>query len=228
MIRSRELIEKGYWDMNSTDYTVFIIDDNPVVCHALRSLFESVDFNVKTYHDAHVFLDNQEYKKAGCLIADVRMPFMSGLQLLERLKILKSNLPVIMITGHGDVQMAVRAMKLGAVDFILKPFNDQLLLELVQSYIQKEVKTRELSELDMMEGMSNMLHQLSEREKQVLDLIAEGNLNKEIAHTLFISVSTVEVHRASIMRKLHVKSLAQLLRMYIKYQVHLESLMEIN
>lgn len=214
--------------MNSTDYTVFIIDDNPVVCHALRSLFESVDFNVKTYHDAHVFLDNQEYKKAGCLIADVRMPFMSGLQLLERLKILKSNLPVIMITGHGDVQMAVRAMKLGAVDFILKPFNDQLLLELVQSYIQKEVKTRELSELDMMEGMSNMLHQLSEREKQVLDLIAEGNLNKEIAHTLFISVSTVEVHRASIMRKLHVKSLAQLLRMYIKYQVHLESLMEIN
>lgn len=208
--------------MKVTDETVFIIDDDLSVCNALCCLFETVNFNVKAYNNAHAFLENQDYLKEGCLIVDVRMPFMSGLQLVEQLSILKSTMPVIMITGYGDVQMAVRAMKLGAVDFILKPFNEQELLESVQHNIHKEVKESALAKQNKIESIGNKLKKLSEREGQVLELIAEGKLNKEIAHILFISMSTVEVHRANIMRKMQVKNLAQLLKLYIEYQIYSE------
>lgn len=208
--------------MKTGDETVFIIDDDLSVCNALCALFESVHFNVKAYNNAHAFLENEDYLKAGCLIVDVRMPFMSGLQLLEHLSMLKSTMPVLMITGYGDVHMAVRAMKLGAVDFILKPFNDQSLLESVQHYIHKEAKTKDISKQHKIESIANRLKKLSEREAQVLELITEGKLNKEIAQLLFISMSTVEVHRANIMRKMQVKNLAQLLKLYIEYQVYTE------
>ena len=207
--------------MRLNDGTVFIIDDDVTVCNSLRSLFESVGFNVKTYDNAHAFLESREYTKEGCIIVDVRMPHMSGLQLIEQLKKLKSTLPAIMITGYGDVQMAVRAMKLGAVDFVLKPFNDQALLESVQN-IQKKVKNNESEREDWLEGITQKLGKLSERELAIIELIADGKLNKEIAHKLSISTSTVEVHRANIMRKMDVKNLAQLLKIYIKYQVYVE------
>ena len=215
-------MKREFIGMRFNEGTVFIIDDDDEVCSALRTLFESVSFRVKTYNNAHAFLDSRDYTEAGCLIVDVRLPLMSGLQLVEQLKILKSNLPVIMITGHGDVQMAVRAMKLGAVDFVLKPFNEQALLESVQN-TQKGAQSSELDKNWIIDTVGKKLNQLSERERKIIDLISEGKLNKEIARTLFISTSTVEVHRANIMRKMEVKNLAQLLKLYIKYQIYTES-----
>lgn len=212
--------------MRVNNNSVFIIDDDPVVCKALCVLFESVGFTVCTYKNAYTFLDNQDYKKDGCLIVDVRMPMLSGLQLIEELNKCKSTMPVIMITGYGDVQMAVRAMKLGAVDFILKPFNDQVLLESVQN-IQKDVKNNNsLDKLILVDTVNKKLNQLSEREHTIIELIAKGKLNKEIAYMLNISTSTVEVHRSNIMKKLEVKNLAELLKMYIRYQIYTESFIE--
>ena len=208
--------------MRPAEDSLFIVDDDPAVCNALRTLFESIGFSVKTYNNAHAFLEDYDPVKTGCLIVDVRMPLMSGLQLVEQLVVLKSTLPVIMITGYGDIPMAVRAMKLGVVDFVLKPFNDQMLLESVQS-IRKNAKTKESDNQVLIKEMSKKLMLLSERERSVLELIVEGKLNKEIARMLFISTSTVEVHRANIMRKMRVKNLVQLLKPYIKYQVYMES-----
>lgn len=198
--------------MKSTDHTVFIIDDDIEVCGALRWLFESIHFNVETYHSAPLFLKRSKDNKPGCLIIDVRMPGISGLELLEQLKVQKSRLPVIIITGYGDIPMAVRAMKAGAVDFVLKPFNDQCLIEIVQKCINHSINNHSTTDIN------ERIRCLSDRERQIIKLITDGNLNKEIAFELSISISTVEAHRANIMRKMQAKNLAQLIKMYLQIQ----------
>jgi len=195
--------------------TVFIIDDEPEVCHALQWLFESVNLQVETYHCAKNFLEKYTSNRAGCLIVDVRLPMMSGLELLEHLKGKNYNLPVIVITGYGDIPMAVRAMKAGAVDFILKPLNDQYLLEIIQKYLYQPSHSIQFNEVQ------ERINTLTPREREILSLIVEGKLNKEISYELSIAKSTVEAHRAHIMQKMKVKTLAELIKIYLltKYEV---------
>lgn len=198
--------------MTKNNPTIFIIDDEVNVCNALSWLFKSVQFNVEAYENAQLFLEKYNHEKQGCIIMDVRLPGMSGLELLEQLKTQRSNIPVIIITGYGDIQMAVRAMKAGAVDFILKPFNDQCLLETVQKCISKTVST---NSIDLIQERINIL---SDRERQIINLILDGKLNKQIAYELSISISTVEAHRANIMHKMQAKNVAQLIKMYLQVQ----------
>ena len=196
--------------MKSTNQTIYIIDDNAELCDALQWLFESVQFNVETYPNAKMFLDQKIDNRLGCLLTDVRMPGISGLELLEQLKLQKNRLPVIIITGYGDVPMAVRAMKAGAVDYILKPFNEQCLLEAVQKCITQSRNTNSIDEI------CERIKQLSDREQQIINLIVDGKLNKEIAYELSISISTVEAHRSNIMQKMQAKNLAQLVKIYLQ------------
>jgi two-component system response regulator FixJ len=202
--------------MAQNNHTIYIIDDEVNVCNALSWLFKSVQFNVETYENAQLFLAKYANDKQGCIIMDVRLPGMSGLELLEQLKAQKSHIPVIIITGYGDIQMAVRAMKAGAVDFILKPFNDQCLLETVQKCINK------ISNINSLEIIQERMKTLSDREQQIVALILDGKLNKQIAYDLSISISTVEAHRANIMHKMQAKNVAQLIKMFLQVQLNNE------
>lgn len=196
--------------MRENNQTIYIVDDDADVREALRLLFESVRFSVETYEDAPQFLANYNSKLPGCLIVDVRMPLMSGLTLLEHLKKQKSHLPVIMITGFADIEMVIRAMKAGAADFILKPINDQCLLELVQKH------TKSISTQEPLGDPDERIQCLSQRELDVIRLMLEGKLNKEIAYELSISMSTVETHRARIMQKMKAKNLAQVIKLCLQ------------
>ncbi|MDI1352866.1 MAG: response regulator [bacterium] len=198
--------------MKKNDSTIFIIDDDYQIRNALQWLFQSVHYKVETYESADLFLQSYSGTNQGCLIMDVRMPGTSGLELLEHFKFKKIRLPVIIITGFGDISMAVRAMKAGAVDFILKPFNEQCLLESVQKCVNDTIRASSL------DNVSDRIEKLSDREKQIIDLILEGNLNKEIAYKLSISISTVEAHRANIMHKLEAKNVAHLIKIYLETQ----------
>lgn len=203
--------------MQTNKQTIFIIDDEPAVCDSLQWLFESIQFQVETYRTASSFQQNYDPKNAGLLITDVRLPDISGLELLEKLKQQKIFLPVIVITGYGDIPMAVRAMKLGAKDFLLKPFNEQVLLEKVQKHINQSVNNESLHLLN------KRINSLSKREQQIIKLIIDGKLNKQIAHELSISISTVEAHRSNIMNKIQAKNLAQLIKLYLQAQQDYES-----
>ena len=203
--------------MQTNKQTIFIIDDEPAVCDSLQWLFESIQFQVETYRTASSFQQNYDPKNAGLLITDVRLPDISGLELLEKLKQQKIFLPVIVITGYGDIPMAVRAMKLGAKDFLLKPFNEQVLLEKVQKHINQSVNNESLHILN------KRINSLSKREQQIIKLIIDGKLNKQIAHELSISISTVEAHRSNIMNKIQAKNLAQLIKLYLQAQQDYES-----
>lgn len=196
--------------MKQEEYTLFIIDDNVEICKALKFLFESIKINVEVYNNAQSFLEKGRYvNKKGCLIVDVRMPQMSGLELIERLKSCKNHLPTIVMTGYGDIEMAVRAMKLGAIDFFIKPFNHQALLDTVQKCLKQNTTAQ-------VEDLTQRISCLSKRELQVLDLILEGKLNKEIAYELSISMSTVEAHRSNIMQKMQAKTIAHLTKLYLQ------------
>lgn len=194
------------------DKTICIVDDDLNVCNALRWLFESVCFKVETYKNAEDLLKNFNEISNSCLILDVRMPGISGIELLEYLNSKKIRCSSIIVTGYGDIPMAVRAMKLGAYDFILKPFNDQNLLEVVQRCFQKNNKIN-------INEVHERINRLSERERQIIDLILEGRLNKQIAYDLSISISTVEAHRANIMQKMQAKNLAHLITIYLQAQL---------
>ena len=191
--------------------TVFVVDDDEAVRNSLRWLIESVGVKVETYESAQAFLRAYRPKRAGCLVVDVRMPGMSGLELQDWLVMQGINLPVIVITGHGDVPMAVRAMKTGAVDFIEKPFNDQLLLDRIQSAVEQDIQRRhdnaERTEIEA------RLAQLTPREREVMNMVVAGDSNKMIATTLGVSKKTVEAHRAKVMEKMEAESLAELVRM---------------
>ena len=186
------------------------MDDDEALRDSLAWLLESQGFKVAAYASAEDFLKAWRPEFNGCLLLDVRMPGMSGLELHERLRAQYSTLPVIFITGHGDVPMAVSALKKGAVDFIEKPFNDTELLRLVSQCLVSEQEHRARRRQDA--EVSRRLDQLTQREREVLDLIIAGKLNKQIADVLGISIKTVEVHRARVMEKMAAQSLAELVQ----------------
>ncbi len=194
-----------------SDAVVHVIDDDDAVRQSLEFLLRSARIEVKTYESAVSFLATQPPVKTGCIITDVRMPDMSGVDLLRRLNELKVALPVIVITGHGDVPLAVEAMKLGAVDFFEKPFDDDALLVAVRSSLESIADHgRQSAERAK---IVDKLAALSTRERQVLEGLVGGHPNKTIAYDLGISPRTVEIYRANLMTKMNAASLSDLVRM---------------
>jgi len=188
---------------------VFIVDDDDSMARALARLMKAVDLAVETFPSAHGFLEREPYDGPCCLVLDVRMPGISGTQLQARLVKAGITIPVIFVTGHGDVPMAVKAMKAGAFEFLLKPVNDQVLIDTVQQAIDHDREARRRA------GEAAEAHELIEsltpREREVLDLIAQGLLNKQIGGKLGASESTIKVHRSRLMKKTGASSVAALL-----------------
>lgn len=198
--------------------TVYVIDDDGAVRESLQWLLESVAFHVQTFDTAQAFLDHAVRGLAShsCLIADVRLPGMSGLDLQDRLNERGMEIPVIIITGHGDVPVAVRALKAGAVDFIEKPFSDQVLLDRIRDALESHA-THRATRAEHGE-ISDRLKQLTRRERQVLDMVVQGKLNKQIATELGLSHKTIEVHRSHVMHKMSATCLADLVRMVVSVE----------
>ena len=190
--------------------TVFIVDDDEAVRDSLRWLLEANGYRVRAYASAESFLDEYDAMQLGVLIADVRMPGMNGLELQEQLMARKSPMPIVFITGHGDVPMAVSTMKKGAIDFLEKPFNESDLREIVARMFEQA--TQRISAAQAQRDHEAMLSRLTAREQQVLERIVAGRLNKQIADDLGISIKTVEAHRANIMEKLEVTTVADLMK----------------
>jgi len=193
--------------------TVYVVDDDDAMRESLTWLIESVGLNVETYASADEFLESYYPGRAGCVLLDVRMPGMSGLELQGHLQKQQVTVPVIMITGHGDVPMAVRAMKSGAIDFIEKPFNDEQLLESIRNALAIDDTRRD--EQSFKAEVASRLAQLTPRESEVMDMVTAGKSNKEIANTLGVSAKTVEAHRAKVMEKMEAGSLAELVRLVV-------------
>ena len=196
--------------------TVFVVDDDQEVRDAMKLLMNSVGLDVETYASGEDFLTGFDSTRPGCLLLDVRMKGMSGLDLQERLAQEHIQPPIIIITGHGDVPMAVRAVKAGAVDFIEKPFNEQELLDSVHRAIELdgEHRGRALHLADI----RTRVERLTPREREILELVVAGKRNKEMANELGISQSTVEAHRARVMEKMQAESLSGLMRMMLSLQ----------
>ena len=190
--------------------TVFVVDDDRAMRESLSWLLDSVGLRVRSYATAAEFLADHDPAQPGCLVLDVRMPGMSGLDLQAELARRGVELPTIVITGHAEVSMAVRAVKAGALDFIEKPFSDQLLLDRVRQALQIDLEAREVRR--RREDARRRLATLTAREREVLNLVVAGKQNKEIASELGVSPKTVEVHRAHVMSKMCVDSLAELIR----------------
>jgi len=195
----------------SDSFVVHIVDDDEAVRQSLAFLLSTAGVAVRVYDSATSFLDALPSLQSGCLITDVRMPDMTGIELLQRLKAKSIDLPVIVITGHGDIPLAVEAMKSGAVDFIEKPFAEDAILKAVRAAEHAVRKHGKRSEEEA--AVAARLRSLSERERQVLDGLVAGNANKTIANDLGISPRTVEVYRANVMAKMQAKSLSELIRM---------------
>lgn len=187
---------------------VFVVDDEQVVRDSLRWLLESVGLPVRAYPTAADFLRDYDTTQPGCLVLDVRMPGMSGLDLQEELARRGAELPTIVITAHAEVPMAVRAVKAGALDFIQKPFSDQLLLDRVRQALEIDRQDREARQ--RREDARRRLATLTTRERDVLERIVAGRSNKEAAAALGLSIKTIEVHRAHVMQKMEVDSVAEL------------------
>lgn len=192
---------------------VFVVDDDQAMRNSLKWLIESVGMHVETFASATDFIRNYYPGRAGCLLLDVRMPGMSGLELQQHFLENQINIPIIIITGHGDVPMAVRAMKSGAVDFIEKPFNDELLLESIHNALNLDVERR-TAQAGRAE-IAARLAQLTPREHEVMEMVTDGKSNKDIAQTLGVSAKTVEAHRARVMEKMDARSLADLVKMAV-------------
>lgn len=198
----------------STKPVIYIVDDNAAVRDAVRFLVQQVGLTAKIYVSAQEFLDNFQLGMRGCLVLDIRMPGISGIELQEKLTLIGAHLPVIIVTGHGDVPITVRAMKAGAFEFLQKPFNDQVLLDTIQAALKKYDIVWEQE--DKRSHASHSLAALSRREREVLELLRLGKSNKVIARELSLSVRTVEGYRANITDKLGAKSLGQLIDLVIK------------
>ncbi len=205
--------------MTETNPTIFIVDDDPSVCESTKLMLEGVGFDVKTFASARDFLNAKLQEGAGCLILDVRMPGISGLDLQEELVSAESPLPVIFITGHGTVPMSVRAMKAGAVDFLQKPFEEQDLLDAINRAITRQ--REEKSERDEVDRLQQRLKALTSRDYEVFSLLVTGMANKEIAYKLGTSERTVKAHRAQVMEKMDAGSFADLVRFAEKLKTHL-------
>ena len=190
--------------------TVYVVDDDEGVRDSLQWLLEGKDYRVRCYDSAESFLSRYDPREVACLIADIRMGGMTGLELQDRLVERNSPLPIVFITGHGDVPMAVNTMKKGAVDFIQKPFQEDALVNLVERMLEQARET--FSDHQQSANRDALLAKLTSREAQVLERIVAGRLNKQIADDLGISIKTVEAHRANIMEKLNANTVADLLK----------------
>tara|TARA_R110002095_G_scaffold83538_3_gene72503 strand:+ start:67 stop:711 length:645 start_codon:yes stop_codon:yes gene_type:complete len=191
--------------------TVFVVDDDPAIRKSLRWLIESVGLKVETFELASEFLQNYSPDAPGCLVLDVRIPGMSGLELQEKLRDRGYDIPVVIVSGYGDVPMAVRAMKAGAIDFLEKPVSDQVLLDYIQKAIERDTKnkTDRLQNQEIVERKST----LTRREREVMEHVVSGLSSREIAEVLNVSFKTVEAHRAKIMKKMKAKSVPKLIQM---------------
>jgi FixJ family two-component response regulator len=196
--------------------SVCVVDDDEAVARSLRALLESVGLAVETFATAQAFLDRADTARAGCLVLDVRMPGMSGLDLQEAMAARGQTIPIVFITGHGDVRMAVRAVKAGAVDFIEKPFRDQDLLDAIQKALADDVVRR--SSGDERAVVVARIKSLTPREREVMELVVEGKASKVIARLLGISAKTVEFHRARVMDKMQAHSALDLVRTVLAAQ----------
>ncbi len=197
--------------------TVFVVDDDNAVRNSLRLLLKSVGLASQPLGSAAEFLETYRPSQPGCLVLDVRMPGMSGLELQRELNLRGATIPVIFITGHGDIPMAVEAMQQGAFDFLAKPFRDQELIDRVQRALAKDATTR--AALKERERIRERLESLTPREREVLSLMTQGKPNKIMAHELGVSQRTVEIHRARVMEKSGAGSLAQLVRMVMDQEL---------
>jgi two-component system, LuxR family, response regulator FixJ len=191
--------------------TIYIVDDDEGVRNSLRFLLKSVGLLARTLSSAHEFLETYKPQQPGCLILDVRMPGMNGLELQQQLNVRGAIIPVIFITGHGDIPMAVEAMQHGAFDFLQKPFRDQDLLDRIQRALERH--TQNCAALAQHERIRASFDSLTPREREVLALMTRGRSNKVMAAELGVSQRTVEIHRAHVMEKTGAASLAQLVRM---------------
>jgi two-component system response regulator TtrR len=196
--------------MNDLTQTIYVVDDDEALRDSMIWLLEGEGYRVACFDSAGSFLNARRDDMRGCLILDVRMPEMSGLELHEKLDALGSQLPVIFVTGHGDVPMAVSALQRGACDFIEKPFHNEDLLSRIIRALELD---RQLSARRQRNGaIAHRLDQLTQREREVMKLVVAGKLNKQIADELAISMKTVEAHRARVMEKMGVRTLAELVK----------------
>lgn len=198
--------------------TVYVVDDDEAVRDSLQWLLEGKDYRVRCFDSAESFLSRYDAREVACLIVDIRMGGMTGLELQNRLIEHHSPLPIVFITGHGDVPMAVDTMKKGAMDFIQKPFKEDQLLGLVERMLEHAKGS--FSEHQLAANRDALLSKLTLRESQVLERIVAGRLNKQMADDLGISIKTVEAHRAQIMNKMQVESLAELVSRVVIHQQH--------
>lgn len=206
--------------MTNIEQQVFIIDDDEAVRDSMSMLLETIDLPHQCFSSATEFLDGFDGSQRGCLVLDIRMPGMNGLELQQRLKEREAHLPIIFITGHGDVPLAVEAMREGALDFMRKPIREQDLLDRIQEALEYEAGTRRI--IFDREQMMKKLSSLTVREREVFEQVAEGHANKVIGLDLGISERTVEVHRSQVMKKLEVSSLAQLVKIKIDIEKPIE------
>jgi len=198
-------------ERSSPEPVVFVIDDDASVRDSLKNLLESVGLHTELFDSTQTFLDFCRPDVASCLVLDVRLPGLTGLEFQNELLRLGISLPIIFITGHGDIPMSVRAMKLGAVEFLTKPFRDQDLLEAVRVALERD-RARRRDDKTLV-GLRSHYASLTAREKEVIGFISAGLSNKQIAAEMGISDATVKVHRANVMRKMQARSLADLVRM---------------
>lgn len=199
--------------MTDKNAMVYIVEDDEAVRDSIEMMMESVGQKAKAYPDAPAFLDDFAPDMAGCIVMDVRMPGMNGMELHRRLNELGCSLPVIFVTGHGDIQMAVDAMQNGAVDFVTKPYREQELLDKISRALDKDAASRDY--LIEKREVQDRLETLTARETEVMEMMVGGNANKVIGIDLGISERTVEIHRGRVMKKMKTHSLAELVKMYL-------------
>ena len=197
--------------METEDPIVYIVDDDEAIRKSLARLLLSAGFDVVSYSDAHQFLDNASNTATGCLILDIRLPGVSGLELQSLLAQNGFSLPIVFITGHGDIPMSVSAMKAGAIDFLTKPFDDVELINAVEVAIQHHARIQQ-EEAEMIE-LRARYDLLTRREKEVFSHVVTGRLNKQIAFDLDVAEKTIKVHRARVMEKMEARTFADLVRM---------------
>ena len=197
--------------MSEAGATIYVVDDDPSMREALKNLLRSVGLAVETFGSAQEFLSGRRSEAIGCLILDVRLPGLGGLDLQRQLAEANVHLPIIFITAHGDIQMSVRAIKAGAVEFLTKPFRDQDLLDAVQQAVDLD-RVQRAHRAELM-TLSARYESLSSREKEVMELVVRGRLNKQIAAEIGTSEATVKLHRAHVIQKMQADSLADLIRM---------------
>jgi len=197
--------------MKESGPKVFVVDDDSSVRRALERLLKSVGLDVESFSTAREFLSRERHEGPNCVVLDVRMPGLSGLDLQQELAKVDHSLPIIFITGHGNIPMSVRAMKAGAVDFLEKPFDDQNLIDLIQNAIEQDRQTK--GERVQKREIQKRFESLTSREREVFTHVVAGLLNKQIAFKLGISEKTIKVHRGRVMEKMEAESLADLVRM---------------